>query len=249
MMMSSQIQQQRGNPLSSRRMMAPQFDLSLSLFSNAGIGYPIQFQQTNYHCSPPQPVSMTYEHFTNHISHPQVSVPPALTVSNNMAYIRAPQHGMPDQSSLHYPKAESNSPKQNTTVLPSNDKPHGPADMTFKTDIDTLMRTIQTKSGHSQQQELPPPVPMQMATRRASEGALMMSPTEAKPWDMSNSAGAKNKKRYQCHVPSCSKCFFQKTHLEIHMRAHTGYKPFVSTRRSSKPRFPSQLILLAMQGA
>jgi uncharacterized Zn-finger protein len=29
-------------------------------------------------------------------------------------------------------------------------------------------------------------------------------------------------------MPGCSKSFYQKTHLEIHVRAHTGAKPFVS---------------------
>jgi len=29
-------------------------------------------------------------------------------------------------------------------------------------------------------------------------------------------------------MPDCNKSFFQKTHLEIHIRAHTGAKPFVS---------------------
>jgi uncharacterized Zn-finger protein len=38
----------------------------------------------------------------------------------------------------------------------------------------------------------------------------------------------KTRKRYQCSMPGCHKSFFQKTHLEIHTRAHTGVKPFVS---------------------
>jgi uncharacterized Zn-finger protein len=38
----------------------------------------------------------------------------------------------------------------------------------------------------------------------------------------------KPRKRYQCHMPDCNKSFYQKTHLEIHIRAHTGAKPFVS---------------------
>lgn len=37
----------------------------------------------------------------------------------------------------------------------------------------------------------------------------------------------KAKKRYECDVPGCNKSFFQKTHLDIHSRAHTGDKPFV----------------------
>lgn len=36
-----------------------------------------------------------------------------------------------------------------------------------------------------------------------------------------------DKKRYSCNLPNCGKSFYQKTHLEIHIRAHTGVKPYV----------------------
>lgn len=38
----------------------------------------------------------------------------------------------------------------------------------------------------------------------------------------------KARKRYSCHIEGCQKAFFQKTHLEIHIRAHNGEKPYVS---------------------
>jgi hypothetical protein len=43
----------------------------------------------------------------------------------------------------------------------------------------------------------------------------------------------KSRRKYDCEIPGCRKSFFQKTHLEIHKRAHTGDKPFV---RSFPPR-------------
>ena len=43
------------------------------------------------------------------------------------------------------------------------------------------------------------------------------------------SGSQKAKKRYECDVPGCNKSFFQKTHLDIHSRAHTGDKPFVGS--------------------
>lgn len=39
--------------------------------------------------------------------------------------------------------------------------------------------------------------------------------------------GQKVKKRYECEFEGCNKSFFQKTHLEIHTRAHSGDKPYV----------------------
>lgn len=38
----------------------------------------------------------------------------------------------------------------------------------------------------------------------------------------------RSRKKYECTLPGCQKTFTQKTHLDIHMRAHTGIKPFVS---------------------
>lgn len=38
----------------------------------------------------------------------------------------------------------------------------------------------------------------------------------------------RSRKKYECTLPDCRKVFTQKTHLDIHMRAHTGIKPFVS---------------------
>lgn len=36
-----------------------------------------------------------------------------------------------------------------------------------------------------------------------------------------------DKKRYVCTMEECSKSFYQKTHLDIHERSHTGAKPYV----------------------
>ena len=102
--------------------------------------------------------------------------------------------------------------------------PGTPGEVTFGTDVDTLMRTIQTKSGNR---------------RPASQNASMQDTNDRSMGSDSHLAGrecygeqgqgyGRSRKQYQCTVPSCSKVFFQKTHLEIHERAHTGSKPFVS---------------------
>lgn len=83
----------------------------------------------------------------------------------------------------------------------------------FSTEIDTLMRTIQTKSGATNAEP---------ATRSPGSTPL---PT---------------RRRYECSQPDCGKSFFQKTHLDIHTRAHTGLKPFACREPGCNQRF-SQL--------
>ncbi|KAF2768405.1 hypothetical protein EJ03DRAFT_328252 [Teratosphaeria nubilosa] len=87
----------------------------------------------------------------------------------------------------------------------------------FSTDIDVLMRAIQSKSDSSSNQR---PCPQKAARITSPE--------------------SKSRKRYHCSMPDCGKSFYQKTHLEIHTRAHTGVKPFVCKEPSCGQRF-SQL--------
>ena len=96
------------------------------------------------------------------------------------------------------------------TDSPEEDKP-----AVFSTDIDVLMRAIQSKAPNEQR------------------------PTE-EPVQPKHSTLNKSRKRYLCELPGCGKSFYQKTHLEIHTRAHTGAKPFVCREPTCGQRF-SQL--------
>jgi hypothetical protein len=51
--------------------------------------------------------------------------------------------------------------------------------------------------------------------------------TQGESQDESSSTKG-SKKRYSCTIENCTKSFYQKTHLDIHERAHTGVKPYVS---------------------
>ena len=84
----------------------------------------------------------------------------------------------------------------------------------FSTDIDTLMRAIQAKTQPIEQRQKEKRKPACVAPRA--------------------------KKRYQCDHTDCGKSFYQKTHLEIHTRAHTGVKPFACKEPACGQRF-SQL--------
>ena len=224
-MMIADGQQQRVPSLASRRIMPPQFDLSLSLFSNTAIGFSLPFQSTTFGCHA-QNGPVSYEHFSNHVQQPPTSLQPTSTVSHFIPqFSRAGQ----DDQNAQYVKSEVESPKQQALVVPSNDNsPTQPnEDAEFKTDVDTLMRAIQTKSNSKSP---PKQTLMQFRSDQQNNATSSMGMVnQLKDWNLQETAGAtKTRKRYQCHIASCAKCFFQKTHLEIHMRAHTGYKPFVS---------------------
>ncbi|KAF2093963.1 hypothetical protein NA57DRAFT_47658 [Rhizodiscina lignyota] len=95
----------------------------------------------------------------------------------------------------------------------------------FNTDVDVLMKAIQAKT-HS----TPPKTQQQQQPARQAMPAPVEAPKSVQ----------KTRKRYQCDIPDCNKSFYQKTHLEIHKRAHTGVKPFVCKEPSCGQRF-SQL--------
>jgi len=102
----------------------------------------------------------------------------------------------------------------------SNSEPGESGRVNFSTDVDTLMRTIQAKQPPMPQRS--EPVKVCVVANHLRTGLTRLQPDDAK-------SPSKTKKRYQCSMPGCHKSFYQKTHLEIHTRAHTGVKPFVSS--------------------
>jgi hypothetical protein len=126
---------------------------------------------------------------------------------------------MPHMTSV---KSENQSPVQPSQIFspleggdPQSLDPESAVN--FSTDVDTLMKAIQAKS----KPQRPPPSPPQVSPP-APPVPEKMALTRVK-----GSSNGKPKKRYQCTMPGCFKSFYQKTHLEIHTRAHTGVKPFV----------------------
>jgi uncharacterized Zn-finger protein len=58
----------------------------------------------------------------------------------------------------------------------------------------------------------------------------------------------KARKRYRCDVDDCNKSFYQRTHLDIHRRAHTGVKPFVCKEPSCGQRFSQLYVIYKAMG-
>lgn len=131
-------------------------------------------------------------------------------------------------------KCEASSPVQPSQIFPdstyhdeykggsSPDGRDSQSGINFSTDVDTLMRAIQAKSSAAQRPQQP------KVHHHHQPSIAPIVDTHATVKEEEPKPNQKPKKRYQCSMPDCHKSFYQKTHLEIHTRAHTGVKPFVS---------------------
>lgn len=128
-------------------------------------------------------------------------------------YIKLEEDSQIQPCQVLYDASAYSTTPDSASPMESADESRSPV---IATDIDTLMRAIQTKgqSSEAQAEDIEEPAD---------------PPTSSKP-----------KKRYLCDIPDCGKAFYQKTHLEIHTRAHTGVKPFLCKEPSCGQRF-SQL--------
>ncbi|KAL2862981.1 C2H2-type zinc finger protein [Aspergillus lucknowensis] len=118
------------------------------------------------------------------------------------------------------------------------------SEIEFSTEVDILMKAIQAK-GVAQPPNLQSLPPLQQLTHGGANGypqpyvPPVSNPRTAPIIEEPQSRSGK-KRRYACTEPQCGKSFAQKTHLDIHRRAHTGDKPFVCKEPSCGQRF-SQL--------
>ncbi|KNG52586.1 zinc finger protein ozf [Stemphylium lycopersici] len=187
-------------------------DMGMPLYSANGLATTVPYQSGAFAYDPTSgnPYNMQQpSYYAPNIPHP-VSYAPSADIQQ-LPTVR-------DGRNLFNPmvKSESTSPLQSNpmynnnnnsnTSYPaeckrSNSEPTEGTATNFATDVDTLMRAIQAKQTTTP--EAPEP---------SKEEAVK---TSQKP-----------RKRYQCTIPNCNKSFYQKTHLEIHIRAHTGAKPF-----------------------
>ncbi|MCJ1395248.1 hypothetical protein MMC18_008132 [Xylographa bjoerkii] len=221
MMMLPDLRHHLVQNVPSTPMVMHPFDISMPLFTNLGVAnsYPLQYPtlNPNPHSIPAAP----YDTFAHCCQQPLLT--PGFvfaTIPDSASMINEHYSSSKAHEDLHI-KAESQSPSRTFAALPTSDTDAGEANL--GTHVDTLMRAIQIKtsvrahSKYSLQEGL--------ITRRGSSITGISHATLDSPTGLMSSE-ARIKKTYKCDIASCAKHFFQKTHLEIHMRAHTGYKPF-----------------------
>lgn len=157
-------------------------------------------------------------------------------------------------------KAESpwNLQSSSTLTTPSgkNITPNSGQAANFGTEVDTLMKAIQAKATPAQSLSNSPTIQDRVSITEMPSRSTYITHAHTLPGLGDNSTSKSHqektqesfpsskptKKRYQCTISGCSKTFFQKTHLDIHERAHTGDKPYVRKITSS---FSSELTVVA----
>lgn len=231
---------------SNRSIMAPTYSYTspsyVGLSHDAVNHHQSQLQHEPYHQSyssqhPPIQVNFIQ---TRPMSRP-------LQHTDNRPYAqRNYRHGIVESSLTSNMKSEpqwttqsyrpSSSPRVTKTISPTLPT-HGDI-KPFDTHVDNLMRVIQGKNikpepasspqsplqvsasnsvvrSTSQHHAVPHNASMDVRTKLTSQGEEQ---DEKKP---------SGKRRYRCPLANCKKQFCQKTHLDIHARAHTGDKPYV----------------------
>jgi hypothetical protein len=212
-----------------RRVITSGFDLSMSLFSNAGMGYNLPFQPSSFNYNLHPGNALSFDTYSQYEHQPSASLPPLFTTGADLPGVSCPSYPTTKPCEPFHVKVEENSPPRAFAALNSGSgTPGSDGEVTFGTEVDTLMRTIQTKAQNRVQSLSSPRSDTSSSYHGRSDGIIQgladPCPRDTPPFG----SASKSRKTYQCDLATCGKFFYQKTHLEIHMRAHTGYKPFVS---------------------
>ena len=233
-----------------RRVMASHLGHHLTFYANPAASFPMQFQSPSaaaYHFGQainpqhagayqhyfmasqqpitPQPVRLSSE------PPPFQSVPEIRPARNVVHRGMRDSVGKPEQS-INVQQHHQQTPAQPwPTSTPKRGSTSSEAE--FSTEVDVLMKAIQAKDP-SQDMDSHPLSSLQHLNHEPHglPAAYSISPTGSSHCSLmtENQLSRSGKKRkYTCTTPNCGKSFAQKTHLDIHTRAHTGDKPFVST--------------------
>lgn len=158
------------------------------------------------------------------------TIPDIRPAKNAVNRVSRDPTGEVDHDVALQPNSTASSP---VTGVAAHAKNPSPSDIDFSTEVDVLMKAIQAK-GPSQPtaslHSLPPPQQLNHGGNTGFPQAYMSPVTSTRPPVIAGEPQPRSgkKRKYACTLPDCGKSFAQKTHLDIHTRAHTGDKPFVS---------------------
>ncbi|EFW99829.1 c2h2 transcription factor [Grosmannia clavigera kw1407] len=97
----------------------------------------------------------------------------------------------------------------------------------FSTQVDILMRTIQSRAEEAADKKTPG------SSYQQSQGQSPMYSSQTMGTSPTGTLGTEDEavepvtKPFACTIANCTMTFWQKTHLDIHKRSHTGEKPYV----------------------
>lgn len=222
-------QEFENHSIAPRRAPVSAYDGSM-MIANPALGYPLSYAPSNvgYHTGPAAATSVNA--YCGIFPPQSLYLTPSYPTSQNISQVRQIQGPAVNMGHPPMVKPETKALDEEAYMfydmsLQQQQSLRTAGEINFGTDVDTLMRTIQTKSGNRR-----PAAPIPDMNNPVERSVRIGSDTHIGRdcYNDSNQGFGRSRKQYQCTVPSCSKVFFQKTHLEIHERAHTGSKPFVS---------------------
>ncbi|EAW08605.1 C2H2-type zinc finger protein [Aspergillus clavatus NRRL 1] len=244
-----------------RRMMNSNLGPNFSFYNNPVTSFPLPYHQsssTTYgfgHSLNQQPQQHPgYQHYYL-TGHPPLNSQPMRLSSEPPPFQQIPEI-RPAKNAISrvirdaVPRPEQNTPPSplaasqvsaSETVRVKNPTP---TEIEFSTEVDILMKAIQAKAvaPQSSLQSLPSLQQLTHGSRTSFPQAFAMASSTVRSnvvvEELTSRPGKKRK--YTCRLPNCGKSFAQKTHLDIHTRAHTGDKPFICKEPSCGQRF-SQL--------
>lgn len=205
------------------------FDMGLSPLSTSALDYSMNYIDANLGFNPAPVTALRLNQFYTNVPEQPFFAPPSFTLAQDIPEVKEARNAVLSIGYSPTIKAEDGSPAKDASAF-RNISAHGSPSpvagqgMKLGTDVDTLMRAIQTKSANRPQRARIS-LAHHSSWRRSSnsDGLTKRNSTGSEP----DRSGQASRKKYQCTMPACAKMFFQKTHLEIHIRAHTGHKPFV----------------------
>jgi len=234
--MSSMVHSANNNSTASRSYQQSPVDMQqMPIYPATSLPGQISFQQTGYafDMSTMNHYAVPQQQFNVNFQPAPVATPTSYAPNPNdmpapVSLVRDARNAVPALSRSPPVKSEAPSPIQtsphhrehsirDSSQSATSESGEGVASI-FSTEIDCLMRTIQAKQPAAPIKASRPTAPR---PQRSAPEQTVAEPTTA------TDTRVKPRKRYLCSEPGCNKTFFQKTHLEIHTRAHTGYKPFV----------------------